>query len=426
MLAKHFPNDVAAVDRIMKDVRQNMKYMDLLYGVDNPILFDLKENKEYVLHTMLPWVMRYLPKAHKVGKPTMPIDEYLKTLTNNQVLVDMIAQHFFKKSPAFFSLSYFSLYLDYRYPKAGTGSLTQALSNYITTHQGSVQTDTMIQGVDPQSKQITDAQGNVYEYDTLIWAADQKQLYTNLNLEKLANGKQRDAIQQRQKAIADLSGGDSIFTLYLTVDADPSFFASRCTEHFFYTPKIVGLNSIAVEEEELLSFEKEQLMEWVKQFFECNTFEISIPALRNAALAPDGQTGLIISTLFDYDLMRYIVDMGWYEEFCALSKQTIIEVLEASRFHGFKEKIMDQFTATPLTFEKYTANSGGAITGWAFTNSTMPAQNKMIHILKTIKTPIPGVVQAGQWTFSPSGLPISVLTGKLAADYAIKHRKPSK
>ncbi|MGL5540233.1 MAG: FAD-dependent oxidoreductase, partial [Erysipelotrichaceae bacterium] len=27
MLAKHFPNDVAAVDRIMKDVRQNMKYM---------------------------------------------------------------------------------------------------------------------------------------------------------------------------------------------------------------------------------------------------------------------------------------------------------------------------------------------------------------------------------------------------------------
>ena len=31
-------------------------------------------------------------------------------------------------------------------------------------------------------------------------------------------------------------------------------------------------------------------------------------------------------------------------------------------------------------------------------------------------TPIPNTYQAGAWTFSPSGLPISILTGKLAAD----------
>jgi hypothetical protein len=30
------------------------------------------------------------------------------------------------------------------------------------------------------------------------------------------------------------------------------------------------------------------------------------------------------------------------------------------------------------------------------------------------------VYQAGQWTYSPSGVPISILTGKLAADKAIK------
>ncbi|HPG86886.1 MAG TPA: hypothetical protein PLQ29_09325 [Spirochaetales bacterium] len=39
---------------------------------------------------------------------------------------------------------------------------------------------------------------------------------------------------------------------------------------------------------------------------------------------------------------------------------------------------------------------------------------------RSIRTPIPGVYQAGQWTFSPSGLPISILTGKLAADAVVK------
>jgi len=33
-----------------------------------------------------------------------------------------------------------------------------------------------------------------------------------------------------------------------------------------------------------------------------------------------------------------------------------------------------------------------------------------------VLTPVPGVYQAGQWSYSPSGLPISILTGKLAAD----------
>ena len=40
--------------------------------------------------------------------------------------------------------------------------------------------------------------------------------------------------------------------------------------------------------------------------------------------------------------------------------------------------------------------------------------------MNAIKTPIPGVFQAGQWTYSPAGLPISILTGKLAADRVIK------
>ena len=44
-------------------------------------------------------------------------------------------------------------------------------------------------------------------------------------------------------------------------------------------------------------------------------------------------------------------------------------------------------------------------------------------ILNIVRTPIPGILQAGQWAFSPSGLPTSILTGKLAADEVVKALK---
>jgi hypothetical protein len=41
-------------------------------------------------------------------------------------------------------------------------------------------------------------------------------------------------------------------------------------------------------------------------------------------------------------------------------------------------------------------------------------------VSKAVLTPIPDTYQAGQWTYSPSGLTIAILTGKLAADRVLK------
>ncbi|HPF56246.1 MAG TPA: hypothetical protein PLV03_06875, partial [Clostridiales bacterium] len=67
-------------------------------------------------------------------------------------------------------------------------------------------------------------------------------------------------------------------------------------------------------------------------------------------------------------------------------------------------------------------NKQGAITGWAFTGA-MPAENRFQKIANSVNTPLKDVVQCGQWTFSPSGLPVSILTGKLAADAVHKQLK---
>jgi phytoene dehydrogenase-like protein len=94
--------------------------------------------------------------------------------------------------------------------------------------------------------------------------------------------------------------------------------------------------------------------------------------------------------------------------------------LNASIYPGFKDAILQKFSSTPLSMAKISGNSEGAITGWAFSNDPMPAESRLLKVLNSVKTPIPGIVQAGQWTFNPSGLPISIMTGKMAADRVIK------
>jgi hypothetical protein len=50
----------------------------------------------------------------------------------------------------------------------------------------------------------------------------------------------------------------------------------------------------------------------------------------------------------------------------------------------------------------------------------MPAESRTARVARAVVTPLPGVSQAGMWSFSPSGMPISALTGKLAADRALE------
>jgi phytoene dehydrogenase-like protein len=115
--------------------------------------------------------------------------------------------------------------------------------------------------------------------------------------------------------------------------------------------------------------------------------------------------------------------MGWYDEFKTLVAEHMIAVLDASIYPGIKDAMIDNFTSTPLTLERISGNHEGAITGWAFTNDFIPAVNRLPKVASSVLTPIPDTYQAGQWTYSPSGLPISILTGKLAADRVLKDLK---
>lgn len=428
LLEKHFPDNKHDIASIIREVARIMGYMDVLYGIDNPLFMDLSDLK-YVFRTILPWALKYALTAPKIAKLQMPVEEHLAGLVTNQALIDMIAQHFFQKTPASFALSYFSLYLDYRYPRGGTGALAQALERFVLDHGGEIRRETEIVSLDPGQRQVADARGNAYRYKNLVWAADQKALYRIVDPASLTNRKAIEGLQARKKALVGKIGGDSVLTLFLAVDLDSGYFGRISSPHFFYTPSTAGLSLVHLRQlraddpkaPNALTADRRCIEDWLRRYLEHTTYEISIPALRDRALAPEGKTGLIISSLFDYSLTKHIEALGWYGEFKKLAADHMIRVLDAGIYPGLKAAVIDGFTSTPLTLERITGNSEGAITGWAFTNDVMPAVRSLPRVADAVRTPIPDVYQAGQWTYSPSGLPISILTGKLAADRVLKN-----
>jgi phytoene dehydrogenase-like protein len=394
--------------------------MDVQYGIDNPLFLDIKQDRDYFIQAVFPWMFKYAVTAPKISKKNRPVIDYLRDFTHNQALLDIISQHFFTETPAYFALSYFKLYQDYFYPKKGTGAFISQLTKFIEKEGGEIKTGSAVQSIDIERKILKTSTGEEFAYRHLIWAADQKALYQMIDLDQISNLKTKEAVQEKRSLLENMSGNDSVLTLYLSVNLDKSYFEKISAGHFFYTPSRKG-QSLAGNPPYQGSWE--EIEDWLTRFFSLTTYEISIPVLRDSSLAPDGNSGLIISALFDYKITKYIYDNGWDEKFRESVGRIMVGNLEKSIYPGLENAIIDQFIASPITIEKMTGNTDGAITGWSFTNHPMPAENRLVKIANSVKTPLPDVTQAGQWTYSPSGLPVALITGKLAADRAKKYLK---
>lgn len=420
LLNELYPENKQEIGTIITQIEKIMTFMEVQYGIENPAFLDIKEDRDYFIRAILPWMVKYAITVPKISKLQEPVVDFLRRYTQNQSLLDIICQHFFQKTPAFFALSYIKLYLEYKYPVGGIGRIVEKMVAFIEDHHGIISTNTEIVSVDPQRNLVTDSHGASHEYHELIWAADQKALYRNIDAEKLVDPRVRTAISNRRALIADKIGNDSVFTLFLALDLDPGYFASIASEHFFYTVSRIGQTAAGPIP---VDGDRTTIEKWLEQFFALTTYEISCPVMRDESLAPSGKTGLIVSVLFDYKLTKRIEEMGWYEEFKTFCETLIIYNLNASIYPGIMEAVLQRFSSTPITLAKVAGNTDGAIVGWAFSNDPMPAESRLPKILNAIRTPIPGILQAGQWTYSPAGLPISILTGKLAADQVIKELK---
>jgi phytoene dehydrogenase-like protein len=380
--------------------------------------------------------LRFPFALRRIYRLSEPVEETLARITDDAALADLVSQHFFRATPAFFALSYFSLYLDYRYPRCGTGRLAALLEEHNRKSGTQVMTGRKVVAVDLVERSVADQEGERWRWDELVWCSDLKSLYRLVDPSAIAGKARHRAWMRNKEAFLARPGGDSVFSLYLGTSLPPSYFAQRSNPHLFYTPETDGLGELGTLRLEAIKSAlagaspesgeaaKTKALEWLSDFVRYNTLEISIPALRDPNLAPEGQTGLIVSLLFDYELCRMAEAALWFEELRENLELLLVEALAARLYPGLASRIVDRFSITPLGLEREAGASEGALTGWSFVGGPPPVIHHIHRATSAVRTPARHVFQAGQWTYSPSGLPIALLTGKLAADAVLRDLGP--
>lgn len=426
ILTDLYPGNLDDIQNILRSMRELSEHTKVIYEFDNPYFGDQFSNKEYVIRKLLPWTLKFLQALLKFNQFNMPMEKYLRNLTKNQSLIDILTQHFFRNTPTYFALGYFHVYLDYFYPKGGTGVLKDLLFAKVNEGGGQIQLNKKVASVIPAESKVVDAEGYEYSYDHLIWAADLKTLYRIIDpvgLDTNVTGR----MEIEKGRILSSKGAESVFIMNIGVNRSPSHFKEHGGEHLFYTLSRQGLGETnnlhrlnLIQNFDQIS--KSDVIAWLENYCDLTTYEISIPALRDHTLAPDGKTGVMVSCLFDYQLMEKVEKAGWYDEFKERLENRIIQNLSKTIYKDFDKDILFRFSSTPLTISKISGSSEGAITGWSF-ESEPPVIYKLTDVGKSVLTAIPNVYKAGQWAYAPAGVPIAMLTAWHAYQNIIKKSK---
>jgi len=124
------------------------------------------------------------------------------------------------------------------------------------------------------------------------------------------------------------------------------------------------------------------------------------------SLAPAGKSVVVGMFTSDYSLWKeFAKDRCRYETEKSSLADQFLGFLDR-RFPGFRDRVEMVDVATPLTFERYTANWQGSFEGWLITTKS---------IRKRIRRTIPAVSNfhmIGQWVQPGGGLPTGAMHGR--------------
>jgi len=193
------------------------------------------------------------------------------------------------------------------------------------------------------------------------------------------------------------------FTLYLGVDLDLSKMGfDGALVHYYPT-----ISENPWEEKDVKGFDIEK-----------ERMAIRMDSIKNPMLAPTGKHTIGIAAFTPYELFRDGDNISpHYTEKKEEIAQKIISITEKV-IPDLSSHIIVRDASTPLTYEKETLNTHGATMGWYLSA-------KELSRIRSQKTPIANIYQAGHWTFPGGGIPMVIISGINAAKLVLKSMKKS-
>ncbi|MGB9666544.1 MAG: phytoene desaturase family protein [Candidatus Cryosericum sp.] len=333
---------------------------------------------------------------------------YLEKHLSDPHLVNLLCDVFPDGTTPLFGLAYYSLFLDYYYPEGGMQAVPDALAHYIRDKGGDILLNADVQQITMASGSATGvvlADGRAFRAGHVIACGDARRTFTRL----LPEG----SLPERFLApMLRAQPSHSVFTVFLGVNVPADQLGLKGCPHVFYAPDLAGIEGT------------DRLQ--TDDYFSRVPQEISVPSLLQPDLAPPGKSGIILSALTTW---HYADHWGTVDgqatarteelrnKFAGQMVSSLARLIPALEDH-----VELRFTSTPYSMQARTLNDKGAIVGWSYEQHATWSRGGLLSIAKSVRTPVPNLLMAGHWAFSPGGSPVAVLTGKLAASSILKSR----
>ena len=397
LLVELFPAEQAGLKRVLRDTKTGFERLDGMLSFPIPF-FDLPDSGNEARSS---WfknnraVLSHLPGATALMR--RELRPYLQQHLSHPGLINLLSDLFPDGTSAFFGLGYFRMFLDYHYPHGGIQTIPQVLAASVSEWGSEIRLNTRVQRMLLLGRQacgVRLANGEEIYAGYVIAANDLRQTLIGL----LPGTKLPSRFLSNLKR-AEVSY--SVFNVFLGIDLPVEKLNLQGFQHVFYSPDLDGISEI------------DRIT--CPDYFARVPQEISIPCMHQPDRAPPGKTGLIISAMaswqFNGGWERNPIDYAKLKERCA---HELIGSLEKVIPH-LSDKIKLCVTATPRTIATLTSNSMGAIMGWSYHRQRTLRRGNFLQMRSSVLTPVPRLLTAGHWSFSPGGSPVAVLTGKLAA-----------
>jgi len=150
--------------------------------------------------------------------------------------------------------------------------------------------------------------------------------------------------------------------------------------------------------------------------FEKTSLNLHSPSLAGAGAAPEGKSSLMIMAMAPAGWQDnwHHEDRDRYRELKDRVKSRLIARAEAV-VPGLRSRVEFEDAATPLTYERYTGNTGGATSAWSW-DPRKKFYDRVMGSLE-VETPIPNLLIGSCWATQIGGIP-----GAIAAAYAAFHK----
>ena len=404
-----FPDQSGGISRVLHDVQAITTALNALVRLSNSSFAATPEEARKIAggfgENMR--ALAHIPGVMSLSHGTLR--GYLEKRLSDPHLVNLLSDVFPDGTTPLFGLAYYSLFLDYYYPEGGMQAVPDALAAAVQEWGSDVLLHADVQQVTMAFGRVTGvvlADGRSYAAGYVISCSDARQTFTTL----LPEG---SVPQSFLAPMIRAEPSHSVFTVFLGVDVPADKLGLTGCPHVFYAPDLTGIEGT------------DRLR--TNDYFARVPQEISVPCLLQPDLAPEGKSGIILSALTTW---HYADHWGTedgqpteqYEALRTMFAGQMVASLE--RFiPALADRIELRFTSTPYSLHARTLNDKGAIVGWSYDTSRTWHRGSILQIAKSVRTPIPNLLMAGHWAFSPGGSPVAVLTGKLAANSILKSRQ---